>query len=177
MKKIRLNAKRGILFWVTGLSGSGKSSIAEKIWPRIKKKFGPTLLVNGDNMRQIFNLKKYDRKSRLENAINFSKFSEYVTNQGINIIFANIGMFHKARNRNRVKIENYIEVFIDAKLNDIVKKGEKRIYRKKQNNIVGKDIVAQLPKKPNITLKNDFTKSIKQISKELINKINEITEK
>ena len=109
MKKIRLNAKRGILFWVTGLSGSGKSSIAEKIWPRIKKKFGPTLLVNGDNMRQIFNLKKYDRKSRLENAINFSKFSEYVTNQGINIIFANIGMFHKARNRNRVKIENYID--------------------------------------------------------------------
>ena len=52
---------KGILFWVTGLSGSGKSSIAKKIWPTIKRKFGPTILVNGDDMRSIFKLNKYDR--------------------------------------------------------------------------------------------------------------------
>ena len=77
---------KSILFWVTGLSGSGKSSIAKKIWPTIKRKFGPTILVNGDDMRSIFKLNKYD-KNRLSNAINFSKFSEFITSQGVNVIF------------------------------------------------------------------------------------------
>ena len=80
-KTIKLNKNKGILFWVTGLSGSGKSSIAKKIFPEIKKKYGPTILINGDNMREIFNLKKYDKDSRLKNAMNFSKFSEFVTKQ------------------------------------------------------------------------------------------------
>ena len=83
-KTIKLNKNKGILFWVTGLSGSGKSSIAKKIFPEIKKKYGPTILINGDNMREIFNLKKYDKDSRLKNAMNFSKFSEFVTKQKIN---------------------------------------------------------------------------------------------
>ena len=40
-KTIKLNKNKGILFWVTGLSGSGKSSIAKKIFPEIKKKIWP----------------------------------------------------------------------------------------------------------------------------------------
>ena len=81
-------------------------------------------------MRSIFKLNKYDKKSRLSNAINFSKFSEFITSQGVNVIFANIGMFHKARERNRYKIKNYIEIYIQAKLNKIIKKGKKNIQKK-----------------------------------------------
>jgi len=173
-KTIKLNKRKGILFWVTGLSGSGKTSIAKKIWPKIKKIYGPTIMINGDNMRKIFNLKKYDKKSRLDNAINFSKFSEYITSQGINIIFANIGMFRKARNRNRSKIKNYIEIYIQAKLNRIIKKGKKNIYKKNTINVVGKDIVPELPKSPNIKIKNDFKKNINQLANEVIKKINKI---
>jgi adenylylsulfate kinase len=173
-KTIKINKKKGILFWVTGLSGSGKTSIAKKIWPQVKKIYGPTIMVNGDNMREIFDLKKYDKVSRLNNAINFSKFSEYITNQGINIIFANIGMFHKARERNRSKIKNYIEIYIQAKLNKIIRKGKKKIYKKNAINIVGKDIIPELPKSPNIKIKNDFKKNITQLSEELIKKIDKI---
>ena len=102
----------------------------EKIFPEIKKKYGPTILINGDNMREIFNLKKYDKDSRLKNAMNFSKFSEFVTKQKINVIFANIGMFHKARNRNKNKITNYVEIYIEAKLKKIIQKGKKKTYKK-----------------------------------------------
>ena len=42
MKRVfKLNKKKGILFWITGLSGSGKSSIAKEIWPTVKKIYGP----------------------------------------------------------------------------------------------------------------------------------------
>ena len=57
MKKIRKN--RGILFWITGLSGSGKTTIAEKINNDISNKYGPTVIVSGDNLRKMFNLKKF----------------------------------------------------------------------------------------------------------------------
>ena len=54
MKKLILNRNKGILFWITGLSGSGKTSIAKEIFPSIKKKFGPTILISGDQIREIF---------------------------------------------------------------------------------------------------------------------------
>ena len=73
-------------------------------------------MFSGDDMRKIFGLKSYEPKERFKNAMNFSRFSEFVTNQKINIIFANIGMFNKARNRNRSKIQNYIEIYIKADL-------------------------------------------------------------
>ena len=116
MKKNIKNKNKGILFWITGLSGSGKSLIAKTIKPQIIKKYGPSILVSGDNMRKIFNFNKYTRGARLTNTINFSKFSEFITNQKINVIFNNIGMFHKARNRNKFKIENYVEIYIKADL-------------------------------------------------------------
>ena len=176
-KTIKLNKNKGILFWVTGLSGSGKSSIAKKIFPEIKKKYGPTILVNGDNMRKIFNLKKYDKDSRLNNAMNFSKFSEFVTKQKINIIFANIGMFHKARNRNKNKITNYIEIYIEAKIKKIIQKGKKKTYKKNNTNIVGKDIIPELPKSPHIIIRNDFSKNVVQLSDEVLKKMGKLIKK
>ena len=71
MKKIKLNHNKGILFWVTGLSGSGKTSIARKIKPKISKLYGPTIVFSGDDMRKIFGLTKYSRSERFNNAINF----------------------------------------------------------------------------------------------------------
>ena len=174
MKKNRLNKKKGILFWITGLSGSGKSLIAKKIKPQIVKKYGPSILVSGDNMRKIFNFNKYTRDARLTNAINFSKFSEFITNQKVNVIFNNIGMFHKARNRNKLKIENYVEIYIKAELNQIIKAGKKKIYKQYSRNIVGIDIVPELPRSPDIIINNDFKKSINQLSMDLLKKINKL---
>ena len=46
---------KGILFWITGLSGSGKTVIAEKIKDKIAHKYGPTLTISGDDLRKMFN--------------------------------------------------------------------------------------------------------------------------
>ena len=64
MKRIK---NKGILFWITGLSGSGKTQIAKKILNQISKRYGPTIYVSGDDMRNIFDLKKYTKKARISN--------------------------------------------------------------------------------------------------------------
>ena len=56
------NQNLGKLFWITGLSGSGKTTIAEKIKEKISKKYGPTLTISGDDLRKIFNYNKFSKK-------------------------------------------------------------------------------------------------------------------
>ena len=56
MRTINKYSDKGILFWITGLSGSGKTSLAKKIFPIIKKKYGPTVHLDGDSLRNILNL-------------------------------------------------------------------------------------------------------------------------
>ena len=70
MKKIKKNKNKGILFWITGLSGSGKTTIAKKIKKDIIQFYGPTLLVSGDNLRKIFKLNKYTYNERVSNSKN-----------------------------------------------------------------------------------------------------------
>ena len=110
MKKIRISKKKGILFWITGFSGSGKTAISKKIKSKIIKSYGPTILISGDNLRKIFNFKKYSKNERLKNALKFSKLCRFITDQKINVIFAVVGLFHKLHQKNRQDIQNYIEI-------------------------------------------------------------------
>ena len=86
-------------------------------------------------------------------------------------------MYNAVRKKNKTTIRNYIEIYIEADLKKVIKIGKKKIYKHNKKNIVGKDIKAELPKRPNIIIKNDFSKNIKDISSELIKKINNIVKK
>ena len=165
------NTRKGILFWITGLSGVGKTSLANGIKNEIKKNFGPTLVINGDDLRKIFKLNKYDEKSRLEIGKQYCKFVKFITDQNINVIFAVVGLFDEIRKWNRKKISNYIEVYIKSEIPIIKKKGDKKLYKNKKHKIVGIQIIPQFPKKPDFIIHNNFTKSIKLLSEELISKL------
>ena len=167
--------KKGFLFWITGLSGSGKTSIAKKIKKEIEDHFGPTILISGDDVRNIFNLKGYSYKQRYETVMKYCKLSCFLTNQNINVIFAVVGLMDKVREFNKKNNKNYIEVFIKADLKKIIKRKNKKIYFKESKDIVGIDIKPEFPKNPNITINNNFKKSIKELSKELMKKIIAIT--
>ena len=167
MKKKRFKNK-GILFWVTGLSGTGKSTLGELILPYIRKKYGPTLIVHGDDFRSLFELKGYSKIMRLKNCKKYIKFAKYVTNQNINLIFTVIGMYHEIRDWNKKNIKNYVEIYIDKENYD--KTVDKKRLKK---NIVGINIKPELPKNPDIKIFNNFNKSVKYLSEELIKKINQ----
>ena len=174
MKNLKKNKNKGILFWITGLSGSGKTTIAKKIKPEIAKFYGPTILISGDNLRTIFNLKKYSKNARYKNALMFSKLCKFITNQKINVIFAVVGLFDKLHQQNRTNIQNYVEIYVRSDLSKIIKIGKKRIYKKHNKNIVGKDILAEMPKHPDIILDNKFDRDIDMLSIQLLKKIKEI---
>ena len=120
-RKIIINENKGILFWITGLSGCGKTSIAKKIKKKITHLYGPTLELSGDNLRKIFELDKFSKRARIKYVMNYVHFAKLITDQKINLIFNLIGMYEKARKWNKKNIDNYVEIYIKSDLSKILK--------------------------------------------------------
>jgi len=169
--KKNINKKEGILFWITGVSGSGKSTFAKKIINDIRTSFGPSIVLHGDDFRKVFKLNGYSRKDRLQNGKSYINFLKLITRQKINVVFAVVGLLDELRALNKKIFKNYVEIYIQSDLKKIIKLGRKKIYNNKLKNIVGVDIKAEVPKKPHIILKNNLNKNIDVLVSQLNAKI------
>jgi adenylylsulfate kinase len=172
-KKIVRNKNKGILFLITGLSGSGKTSIAKRIKKKISNLYGPTIEISGNNLRKILKWNKYTQKSRHEHIMNYFFFAKIITDQKINLIFNVVGMYEKFRSQIK-KIDNYIEIYIKADIHKIINLKKKTIYFRNKKNVFGLDIKPVFPKKSHIVINNDFNKNIDELVKELLVKIRKL---
>ena len=169
MKKI--NNTKGIVFWVTGLPGSGKTSIAIKLKKPIEKMYGKTILFSGDDLRKISDFKDYDVKNRYLYAKSYSRLVKYISNQNINVIIATVSLFDKIHSWNRKNITNYCEIYIKSKTQEIIKNKKKKLYFKFKKNLVGIDIKPKFPVNSNIKITNNFKESISYLSKSIFERI------
>jgi adenylylsulfate kinase-like enzyme len=171
---MKIKKEHGIVFWITGISGSGKSTLSRKIYSFIKKKFGPTIILSGDNLRKIFKLNKYDKNYRMQVGKKYTKFLKLIISNKVNVLFSVVGLFHELHKYNRKKLKNYVEILIDSNFKKTELRKQKFFYKNKTNNVWGRDIEPEYPKKPHIVLKNNFKKNKNSLSKELIKKINNL---
>ena len=167
-----IKKKSGQVLWITGLPGSGKTSIAKKINYHLKKKNIKYFEISGDEIRKIFSFKKFDRKSRLEYAQFYSKLCKMLSDEGINIIISTVSLFHQVHRWNKKKINNYKEIYIKSKLDDIISQKKKKLYLNKKNkNLVSKNIKAEYPINPHIIIENKFDESVNSLSLKIIKKL------
>jgi len=163
-----LNKKKGILFWVTGLSGSGKTSIAKLLQKEIGSHYGSTIVVSGDDIRNSFGLNGYSKISREKIGLMYTNFFKIILDQKINIIFAGIVLIDSVRLYNRKIISNYFEIYLKSNINQLRKR--KKTYKLKKN-VVGVDIIPEFPKNADIVINNNFTTSKKDIAKKILKQI------
>jgi len=171
---MKIQKKYGIVFWITGISGSGKTTLSKKIYPFIKKKFGPTIILSGDNLRKIFKLNKYDKNYRMQVGKKYTKLLKHISSNKINILFSVVGLFHELHKYNRKHLKNYIEIIINSNFKKTELRKQKFFYKNKTSNVWGRDIKPEYPKNPHIILKNNFQKNKNSLSFELIKKINNL---
>ena len=169
---------KGTLYWVTGLSGSGKTTISKIFYKEMKKINRNTIFLDGDVMRSIMSLenKNFDKTSRYNLAMLYAKFAKLFTDQGIDVIFATISMFHSVRDWNKKNINQYVEIYLKVPFNIITKRDKNKLYsdanNNKKKNVVGIDIKVEEPKNPNIVLVNDGRTTIKELARKLLNEVN-----
>ena len=100
---MKLKKNKGILFWITGLPGSGKTSIAKLLYNRIEKNYGASIIISGDELRKDFNLKGYKKKDRLMIGFMYSNLFKRIINQNINVIFSGGALYNKIQAYNKKK--------------------------------------------------------------------------
>lgn len=147
------------VFWLTGLSGSGKTTIGEQLTKRLRNLGLPVIFLDGDVLREIFNGHfGHDLDSRKAASMHYAKLCNMLVSQHIYVVCATISLFHDTQEWNRNNIENYLEIFISVPLDELIKRDSKHIYTRAKSgelkNVVGIDIQPEYPKQADIVIFN-----------------------
>ena len=86
----------GKVVWITGLSGSGKSTVAQELWMLLKNNGVPSILLDGDELRNVFGEQdNYEIQQRLKISKKYSRLCKLLSEQGFNVVIGTISMFHE----------------------------------------------------------------------------------
>ncbi|WP_026562817.1 adenylyl-sulfate kinase [Bacillus sp. J37] len=128
-----LNGHKGKIIWLTGLSGSGKSTIANWVEKELINQGIHTYLLDGDNLRLGINSNLgFTQEDREENIRRISEIAKLFVDAGIVILIATISPFKKDRDKARQKVKDgeFIEVYIKCTLEECEKRDPKGFYQK-----------------------------------------------
>lgn len=148
----------GAVYWLTGLSGAGKSTIAGLLSDWVKQQGVHPIMLDGDVVRDLLPLdaRGHDRDSRLKIARFNAHLCHFLSVQGLTVICPTISLFHEVQAWNRENIPGYVEIFIDVPLHELQRRDPKGLYaqhrRGELKELVGLDIAAELPLHPDIHL-------------------------
>lgn len=129
----RLNGHKPCVLWLTGLSGAGKSTIANLLERRLHAMGVHTYLLDGDNVRHGLNKDLgFTAADRVENIRRVGEVSKLMVDAGLIVISAFISPFRSERElaRNLVAEGEFIEVFVDTSLSEVEKRDPKGLYKK-----------------------------------------------
>jgi len=147
--------RKGTVYFFTGLSGAGKSTIGGLFYQRLKERKNDVVLLDGDQLRAVFALNTgYSHESRKEGAFRNFRLCNLFAEQNIDVVLCSICMYHDVRAWNRAHIEKYREIYIRASMETLFRRDQKGIYSTGKN-VVGLDLPFEEPQSPDIIVQND----------------------
>ena len=169
----------GRLYWVTGLSGAGKTTIGQLLYQNLKEKYPNTVIFDGDALRQAFgNDLGYSKEDRFQCAMRYSRLCKLLVEQGIHVVCCTISMFDEIREWNRSNIDNYSEIYIEVPLSVLEERNQKNLYKEVRSgntkNVVGMDLELELPKNPDICLFNNGENTPEEMCRILVESLSSV---
>ena len=166
--RIKLLNQKPCILWFTGLSGSGKSTIANALEVELFKRGIKTYLLDGDNVRHGLNKDLgFSELDRVENIRRIGEVSKLFVDAGLIVLTAFISPFKSDRQiaRSLVKYDEFIEVFVNTPLSVCESRDSKGLYKKAREgaikNFTGIGSPYEVPTSPEIII-NNSEKSIEK---------------
>jgi len=173
-----LNGNRAKLLWFTGISGSGKSTIANELEKELFSKGIRTYILDGDNIRHgLNNDLGFTEADRVENIRRVAEVSKLMLDAGIFVISSFISPFATDRQmaRELVSEEDFVEIFVDTSLEVAESRDPKGLYKKARSgeipNFTGISSPYEKPKNPDIII-NTEENTLEKCTKIIIDKLN-----
>jgi adenylylsulfate kinase len=169
----RLKGHKSAILWFTGLSGSGKSTVAHKLEEKLFERGIHTYVLDGDNIRTGLNKDLgFSAEDREENIRRIGEVAKLFVDAGIIVLSAFISPYIKDREtvRNLVEEDEFIEIYVKCPLEVCEKRDVKGLYKKAREGIIknftGIDDPYEEPLNPEIVVETD-----KETLEESVNKI------
>lgn len=161
----------GRVIWITGLSGAGKTTLAEALGPLLP---GPSLLLDGDALREALSLLGggYERADRLNLALTYARLCRLAAGQGLTVVCATISLFHEVQQWNRAHLPGYFEVFLDLPPDVISARDYKKIYDRADglSPVMGEALAPEFPLNPDLRL-DDPSLSLERAARKIISEL------
>lgn len=179
-----LKKHKPILIWFTGLSGSGKSTVANAVEQTLYNKNVHTYLLDGDNVRNGINSNlSFSPEDRSENIRRIGEIANLMLDAGLVVLASFVSPYRVDREnvKNIVGPSNFVEVFVNTPISECERRDVKGLYKKARNgeikNFTGVNAPYEVPLNPEIeidTTKERLDDSVTIIIKQVLKKI-EIT--
>ena len=146
----------GRVFWITGLSGAGKTTVGKILYERLKKCRDNIVFLDGDILREIFgNDLGYTFEERHKSALRNAKICRLLSAQGIHVVCCTISMFKDVRKWNRDQNTNYTEIYLKVPIEVLHQRNQKNLYAACAQDLVGIGVGMEEPEHPDIEIIND----------------------
>lgn len=170
--------KHGTVYWITGLSGAGKTTIGTLLYERIRSTKPNVFRLDGDIGRWAYNdAVGYTKEDREIGAYRNSRVCKMLADQGIDVVCCTISMFDGVRAWNRAHLDFYREIYLEVPLEVLVKRDQKGLYSKVRQghakDVVGMDLQLELPKFPDARVCNDGTRTPQEVLQEILRQLDD----
>jgi cytidine diphosphoramidate kinase len=150
----------GTVFWITGLAGSGKSSIGACLYMRLKEEKNNVIFLDGDKVREMMgNDLGYEISDRIKNAYRISSLCKFLSDQGHDVICSTISLFPEILDWNRANIEHYFQIYIKVSKNILHERNQKGLYSGviagTEKNVMGVDLDFHNPENSDLIIENN----------------------
>jgi adenylylsulfate kinase len=149
--------REGFVVWLTGLPGSGKTTIARQLEPELRKRGWPVEVLDGDEIRQ--NLSKglgFSREDRETHLKRVTYVAKLLSRNGVAVIAAFISPYRNIRDYARKETTNFLEVYVKCSVEACAERDPKGLYKKASagqiKNLTGPQDLYEEPLQPDLVV-------------------------
>ena len=164
------------MYWLTGLSGAGKTTLARRLVDWLRAAERTALLLDGDELRPMLGASMgYAGNERIALAFCYARLCRLLATQGADVVLATISLVRDVHTWNRSNLPGYVEILLDVPLGELRRRDPKGLYARARTgeaaNVAGVDLAVEVPVSPDVVIAFHPEQTVDSAFAELIRKL------